>query len=69
MTEETDQRRLAELLDELFAGQERVAREEVVRRAVAADLPANLRIRLEGLPEGEYALDEVAEALDVDGAI
>jgi hypothetical protein len=29
MTEETDQRRLAELLDELFAGQERVAREEV----------------------------------------
>jgi hypothetical protein len=69
MTDESDQRQLAGLLDSVFAGQERVTREEVIRRAVAADLPADLRVRLEALPEGEYALDEVADALDVDEVI
>ncbi|BCB90068.1 hypothetical protein [Phytohabitans suffuscus] len=68
MTDEFDQR-LAGLLDGMFAGQERFTRDEVMRRALAADLPADLRARLEGLPEGEYALDEVAEALDVEDAI
>ncbi|MDQ7911237.1 hypothetical protein RB614_42785 [Phytohabitans sp. ZYX-F-186] len=68
MSDEAGQRRLARLLDTVFAGQERVTRDEIVRRAIAADLPADLGTRLEGLPEGEYAQDEVAEALGTEGA-
>jgi len=51
------------LLDEVYVGEERVSRDEIYRRAVAADLPATVITTLEKLPEGEYAQDEVAEAL------
>ncbi|BCB77910.1 hypothetical protein GCM10022251_37750 [Phytohabitans flavus] len=64
MTDESDQRRLSGLLDSVFAGQERVTRDAILRHAAAADLPADLSTRLDGLPEGEYALDEAAEALN-----
>jgi hypothetical protein len=56
---------IAVILDEAFSGQERVTRDELYRRAVAADAPADVRSALGSLPEGEYALDEVADALDV----
>jgi hypothetical protein len=52
-----------ELLDEIFAGQERVSRDEIQRRAVAASLAAEDLTALDGLPEGEYTQDEAADAL------
>ena len=52
-----------ELLDQVYAGQERVARDDIYRRAIALDLPAEVVTALEALPEGEYAQDEVTEAL------
>ncbi len=54
--------RIEALLDEVYVGQERVSRDEIYRRAVAAELPANLISILDTLPEGEYAQDEVTEA-------
>ena len=54
---------LDELLDEVFVADERVTRDEIVRRATAADLPASTLSRLDALPEGEYAYDEVVEAV------
>lgn len=51
------------LLDEIFAGHERVGRDEIHRRAVAADLPADDLSILDTLPEGEYSHDEAVDAL------
>ncbi|WP_434741424.1 hypothetical protein [Micromonospora sp. SH-82] len=51
------------LLDELYHGQERLSQAEIQRRAVAAELPAEILIKVSALPEGEYALDEVADLL------
>ena len=50
-------------LDEVFMRQERLTRDEIHRRAVAAEAPTEVVNALDGLPEGEYALDEVVEAL------
>jgi hypothetical protein len=54
---------IEQLLDDLYAGQERITRDAIHRRAVADDLPADQITRLETLPEGEYAYDEVLAAL------
>ncbi|NUT32171.1 MAG: hypothetical protein HOV79_03750 [Hamadaea sp.] len=54
---------LEDLLDEVYVADERVAREEIVRRATAADLPALTLTHLDALPEGEYARDEVVESV------
>ncbi|MEV0270226.1 MAG: DUF2795 domain-containing protein [Hamadaea sp.] len=54
---------LEELLDDVYVADERVTREEIVRRATAADLPAETLSRLDALPEGEYERDEVAESI------
>lgn len=51
------------LLDDLYSGQERITQAEIQRRAVAAEVPADLLTRITALPEGEYAEDEVAELL------
>ena len=56
-------RELEETLDELFMRQERLTRDEIHRRAVAAEAPIDVVNALDGLPEGEYALDEVVDAL------
>jgi hypothetical protein len=61
MTDESDG--LDCFLDELFRGQERLSRDEIQRRAVTGDLPAETMARIDALPEGEYALDEVHDAL------
>jgi hypothetical protein len=50
-------------LDEAYEGQERLSSLDLQRRAVATDLPAALRNRVDALPEGEYAQDEAAEAV------
>ncbi|WP_317620698.1 hypothetical protein [Actinoplanes sp. KI2] len=54
---------LSELVDELYAGQERIDRDEIHRRAVAAELPSGDMAVLDRLPEGEYAEDELNEAI------
>ena len=50
-------------LDDAFDAQERLSSADLQRRAIAADLPAELLTRIDALPEGEYAQDEAAEAL------
>jgi hypothetical protein len=54
---------LEEFLDQAFDAQERISSGDLQRRAVAADLPAELMTRIDALPEGEYAQDEALEAL------
>ncbi|WDZ88239.1 hypothetical protein [Micromonospora cathayae] len=54
---------LDDLLDDIYHGQERVTQAEIHRRAVAAELPAELLTRISALPQGEYAMDEVADLL------
>ncbi|MEU4773018.1 hypothetical protein [Micromonospora sp. NPDC023633] len=61
--EEPDTRRLDELLEDLYHGQERISQADIYRRAVAAELPAQLLTRIAALPGGEYAVDEVADLL------
>lgn len=56
-------RALDDLLAELYVVHERMTRDEIHRAAVAAELPAEEITLLESLPEGEYAEDEVGEAL------
>ncbi|MFI7081246.1 hypothetical protein ACIBO1_28480 [Micromonospora sp. NPDC049903] len=62
-TEEVDTRPLDDLLDDLYHGQERISQVDIYRRAVAAELPAQLLSRLNALPQGEYAVDEVSDLL------
>jgi hypothetical protein len=52
-------------LDHVFTyhGTERLSRDEIHRAAVTADLPPDQLAVVDGLPEGEYAQDEAAEAL------
>ena len=54
---------LSGLVDELYAGQERIDRDEIYRRAVATELPSDDMAVLDRLPEGEYAEDELNEAI------
>jgi hypothetical protein len=54
---------LRNLLAEAYTGQERLSRDELRRRAIAAELPADELTRIDALPEGEYAEDEALEAL------
>lgn len=61
MTDETDP--LDTFLDEIYLGQDRMTRDEIQRSAVAAALPADLLTRIDRLPEGQYAQDEVTEIL------
>ncbi|GAB3364846.1 hypothetical protein RMN56_17640 [Micromonospora halotolerans] len=63
VTEQPDTRQLDELLDDIFRGQERMSQADIYRRAVAAELPADLLSRIDSLPEGEYAVDEAADLL------
>ncbi|MFC4019437.1 hypothetical protein ACFOW4_16040 [Micromonospora sp. GCM10011542] len=63
VTGEPDTRRLDDLLDNIYRGEERVTQVEIYHRAVAAGLPADLLIRLDALPGGEYSIDEVSDLL------
>ncbi|MGW5673163.1 hypothetical protein [Micromonospora sp. NPDC003776] len=63
VTDQPDTRPLDELLDDIYHGQERVTQAEIYRRAVAAELPAELLTRIAALPQGEYAADEAADLL------
>jgi hypothetical protein len=56
-------REITALLDEVYAGHERVSQSELHRRAVAAGASTQALDALTALPEGEYARDEVIEAL------
>lgn len=48
----------------VFVGHERVSSGEIRRRALASDAPSIVVAALDGLPAGEYTLDEVVDALD-----
>jgi len=61
VTDEFDQ--LDAFLDDAYEGRERLSSLDLQRRAIAVDLPATLLTRIDALPEGEYALDEAAEAV------
>ncbi|WP_405429971.1 hypothetical protein [Micromonospora sp. NBC_00617] len=63
VTDEPDTGALDDLLDDIFRGQERVTQADIYRRAVAAELPADLLARIDALPEGEYAVDEASDLL------
>ncbi|MGW4467126.1 hypothetical protein [Micromonospora sp. NPDC004704] len=63
MTDDPLRPALDDLLDDLYDGQERLTQGEIHRRAVAADLPAELLTRITAMPEGEYANDEAADLL------
>ncbi|MEV5765568.1 hypothetical protein AB0L34_13510 [Micromonospora sp. NPDC052213] len=63
VAEEPDVRRLDDLLEDLYRGQERISQADIYRRAVSAELPAQLLTRIAALPEGEYAVDEAADLL------
>src|SRR6266508_145792 len=56
---------LGQFLDELYRADERRSRDEIVRAAAVAGLPAVTLTRLDALPEGEYAYDEVVEAVQL----
>ena len=58
-----DIRELNTFLDTVYDAQERLTSGDLQRRALAADLPATALTRIDALPEGEYAQDEAAEAL------
>lgn len=53
------------LLAELYAGVDRISGAEVGRRAVAADAPPGVAAVIQAVPEGEYSLDEMLDAIDV----
>jgi hypothetical protein len=60
-------RDLRSLLATLYAGVDRLTRDEIRRRAIAADLPAAQLTHVDALPGGEYTEDELLEALrDID---
>ena len=63
MTDEAASSDLDALLDDLYLGQERITQQEIHRRAVVAELPADMLSRITAMPEGEYAVDEAAEVL------
>ena len=57
-----DLRALDEFLEDAFLGQDRMTNIEIQRSATAADLPAELMIHIDALPEGMYTQDEASEA-------
>jgi hypothetical protein len=59
----SDMRSIDQLLDGLYVKQERMSRDEIHRRAVAAELPPEALTILDALPEGEYSQDEASAAL------
>ncbi|WP_144124592.1 hypothetical protein [Catellatospora sichuanensis] len=63
MAEDTSGEMLETLLDTLFIGEERLSVAELRRRAVAEDMPSDVLLSIDTLPEGEYAQDEVLDAL------
>ncbi|MDG4828941.1 hypothetical protein O7627_06420 [Solwaraspora sp. WMMD1047] len=66
MTAVTDDGTIIEiddLLDDIYLGQQRLTQTEIHRRAVEAELPADLLTRITAMPEGEYAMDEAADLL------
>ncbi|MFC4089226.1 hypothetical protein [Micromonospora sp. ATA51] len=63
VTDQPDTRQVDELLDDIYHGQERITQAVIYRRAVAAELPAELLSRIAALPQGEYSVDEAADLL------
>ena len=56
------------VLSDLYADVDRLTRDEIGRRAVAANVPADVISILQAVPEGDYSLDEVLDALEEQAA-
>ena len=54
-----------QLVEGLYGGLERLSRDEIYQRAVAADLAPEVLTYFDALPEGDYAEDELVEALNL----
>ncbi|MFX0592003.1 hypothetical protein [Melissospora conviva] len=63
MTDDATTEVLDGFLDDLYLGRDRMNQTEIQRRAVVAELPAELMVRISALPEGSYEIEEVAEML------
>lgn len=63
VTDEPLDESINRFLEEIYLGQKRLTRDDISRRAVAADLPAKVLTLIDAMPEGEYDLDEAAELL------
>ena len=63
MTDDVTTDVLDTFLDDLYLGRDRMNQTEIQRRAVVAELPAELLVRISALPEGSYEMEEVAELL------
>jgi hypothetical protein len=65
MTDDTLIAEVIRIIDGLYAGPtERVTRNEIYAHAVAADLPPDLMIYFDRLPEGDYEREELIETLN-----
>jgi hypothetical protein len=65
MTDETLIAEVVKIIDGLYAGPtERVSRNEIHMHATAADLPPDLMIYFDRLPEGDYEREELIETLN-----
>jgi hypothetical protein len=56
------------VLTDLYAGVDRLTSDEIGRRAVAGNVPADVISILQSVPEGDYSLDEMLDALDEQAA-
>ncbi len=52
-----------DLLSAVFAGDDRLSRDEIARRMAAQDGPNDARVALDALPDGDYALHEALDSL------
>ncbi|GLW06581.1 hypothetical protein Misp01_17110 [Microtetraspora sp. NBRC 13810] len=64
MTENTQVIHLKNLIDGLYTAQERVNRSDIRERMVAAELPSDLMVYFDWLPEGDYEQEELVETLN-----
>ncbi|MEU7893094.1 hypothetical protein AB0B45_09520 [Nonomuraea sp. NPDC049152] len=64
MTGKEEITRVKELIDGLYTGQERLSRLEITERMTAAELPADLMVYFDRLPDGDYDEEELVEALN-----
>ncbi|GGJ78558.1 hypothetical protein GCM10010123_05640 [Pilimelia anulata] len=60
---DTTREQITELLDRIYAGRERLSGVAIFQHAAADDMPAEALLRLDALPDGEYTVDEAADAV------
>ncbi|MET9337802.1 MULTISPECIES: hypothetical protein [unclassified Nonomuraea] len=64
MTGKEEIARVKELIDGFYTGQERLSHLEITKRMTAAELPADLMVYFDLLPDGDYDQEELVETLN-----